>query len=75
MIDSPTAMDIQIEIGWVKINFNISVVALCALLSGGGQWLCGFIKKRVPALELPPNESPQSPQWKAPALILLLSLG
>lgn len=72
--DSPTVLDIQSGTCWTKVNFYISVAVVCALFSGGGQGLCGFAKQHVSVLEFASNESLQSPQWKAPALILFVSL-
>lgn len=56
-------------------QFYICTVVVCTLFSGGGQELRRSAEQRVPLLELAPNESLKSPQWKAPALALFVSLG
>lgn len=58
-----------------RSQFYICAVAVCTLFSGGGQELGGSTEQRAPLLELVPNESLKSPQSKAPALILFVSLG
>lgn len=56
-------------------QFYMCTVVVCILFSGGGQELRGSAEQRAPLLELAPNESRKSPQWKAPALVLFVSLG
>lgn len=56
-------------------QFYICTVVVCTLFSGGGQELRRSAEQCVPLLELAPNESLKSPQWKAPALVLFVSLG
>lgn len=72
--DSPTALDIQKETCRTGDDSHITVLSVCTLFSGGGRRLCGFPEQHLPALELPPNESQQSPQSPAPALTLFPSL-
>lgn len=72
--DSPTALDIQKETSRTGDDSHITVLSVCTLFSGGGRRLCGFPEQHLPALELPPNESQQSPQSPAPALTLFPSL-
>lgn len=55
--------------------FSIRTVVVCTLFSGGGQELRGSAEQCAPLLELAPNESLKSPQWKALALVLFVSLG
>lgn len=56
-------------------QFYICTAVVSTLFSGGGQQLRGSAERRAPLLELAPNESLKSPQWKAPALVLFVSLG
>lgn len=72
--NSPTALDIQKETCRTGADSHIAVLSVCTLFSGGGRRLCGFPEQHLPALELPPNESQQSPQSPAPALTLFPSL-